>query len=76
MLPSLAVAGSIVKLALSIALTYNTRWWWAPGALMMAVGVALVFKASPVFGAIVVTLGTFGLATSATLRHPPSAPGA
>lgn len=75
MLPSLAVAGSVVKLALSIALTYNTRWWWAPGALMMTVGIALVLEASPMFGAIVVTLGAMGLASSATLR-PTSPPGA
>ena len=68
MLSSLAVAGTVVKLALSIALTYQTRWWWAPGALMSGVGALLTIAASPTFGAIVFALGALGFATSAALR--------
>jgi hypothetical protein len=73
MLPSLAVAGSIVKLALSIALTYRTKWWWAPGALMAGVGTLLALSTSPTFGAIVITLGALAFATSAVLRPTASA---
>jgi len=68
MLPSLAVAGAIVKLALSIALTYNTHWWWAPGGLMIGVGALLMIASSPMFGAIVIGLGALGFATSAALK--------
>jgi hypothetical protein len=68
MLSSLAVAASVVKLALSIALTYQTKWWWAPGALMSGVGVLLTIAATPSFGAIVFALGALAFATSAALK--------
>jgi hypothetical protein len=68
MLSSLAVAAAIVKLALSMALTYQTKWWWAPGALMTGVGALLTFAATPSFGAIVFALGALAFATSAALK--------
>jgi hypothetical protein len=68
MIQPLVVAGSVVKLAFSVALTYRTRWWWAPGVVTFAIGVALVAWSASTYGLAGVVLGTFALAVASVLR--------
>ena len=68
MIQPLVVAGTVVKLAFSVALTYRTRWWWAPGIVTFAVGVALVASSAWSYGLAGIALGTFALAVAGVLR--------
>ena len=68
MIQPLVVASAIVKLAFSVALTYRTRWWWAPGIVTFAIGVALVAASAWTYGLAGIALGTFALAVAGVVR--------
>jgi hypothetical protein len=68
MIQPLVVAATVAKLAFSVALTHRTRWWWAPGIVTFAIGVALVASSAWTYGLAGVVLGTFALAVAGVLR--------
>lgn len=39
MVVPLVLLGTVTKLAITIAATYRTRWWWLPGVAAMGMGV-------------------------------------
>ena len=40
MVVPLIILGAATKLAIAVAATYRTRWWWAPGTVSVGVGTA------------------------------------
>jgi hypothetical protein len=43
MVVPLIILGTVTKLAFAVAMTYRTRWWWAPGAVAVGLGTAASF---------------------------------
>jgi hypothetical protein len=73
MLPVLAVVASVIKLAMSVGLTYKTRFWWVPGTIMIAFAISLLATSAWILGAIGLGLGSLGIASAAALRAPVAA---
>jgi len=69
MIAPLVVAGSVVKLAFSVALTHRTRWWWAPGVVTFAIAIALTAGGAWGYGAVGIALGVTALAVAGMLRE-------
>jgi hypothetical protein len=58
MVVPLIILGAVTKLALAVAVTYRTRWWWLPGTVSVALGTAASFpEATRTLGHAGVMLG-------------------